>query len=136
MHEDPQDAAGRLRALLMEVGGVSAAEDQIYALCDAAAVRHVFAVAASLDSQAIGEPQVLGQVKAAHRLAVEHGTVGPGLETLLQAAYGTAKRVRSETGIVRGPASMARTGAHTSELQSLMRISYHALCVKNKTTKK
>src|SRR3546814_15748195 len=33
--------------------------------------------------------------------------VGPGLETLLQAAYGTAKRVRSETGIVRGPASMA-----------------------------
>src|SRR3546814_6895216 len=102
MHEDPQDAAGRLRALLMEFGGVSAAEDQLYALCDAAAVRHVLAVAASLDSQVIGEPQVLGLVKAAHRLSVEHGMVGPGLETLLQAAYGTDKRVRSETGIVRG----------------------------------
>src|SRR3546814_11768429 len=70
MHEDPQDAAGRLRALLMEVGGVSAAEDQIYALCDAAAVRHVFAVAAAPDSQVIAEPQVLSPVKATPRLAV------------------------------------------------------------------
>src|SRR3546814_20608666 len=107
MHEDPQDAAGRLRALLMEFGGVSAAEDQIYALCDAAAVRHVFAVAASLDSQVIGEPQVLGQVKAAHRLSVETGMGGPGLATLLQAAYGPANSVRNGTGIARSNAALA-----------------------------
>lgn len=107
MHEHPQEAAEGLRALLTEAGGAAAMEEQLYTLFDEAATRHIFAVAASLDSQVIGEPQVLGQVKEAHRLAQEHGMVGPELEALLQAAFGAAKRVRSETGIVRGPVSIA-----------------------------
>lgn len=82
-------------------------QGELYAFSGHAALRHVFAVAASLESQVIGEPQVLGQVKAGHRLARAAGTVGPELEATLQAAYAAAKRVRAETVIAEGPVSMA-----------------------------
>lgn len=72
-----------------------------------AALRHLFAVASALDSQIIGEPQVLGQLKAAHRAASEHGLVGAQLETALEAAYATARRVRRETRIAERPVSLA-----------------------------
>ena len=72
-----------------------------------AAVTHVFRVSASLESQVIGEPQVLGQVRASHRMAMGHGSMNTGrLERLLQASYATAKRVRAETKIAEGPTSL------------------------------
>lgn len=71
-----------------------------------AALRHVFAVTSSLDSQMIGEPQILGQVKASHRLAVERGMGGSLLESVMQAAFATAKRVRSETPVAQQPVSL------------------------------
>ena len=71
------------------------------------ALRHVFAVAASLESQVVGEPQVLGQVKEAHRRARDAGLIGPELDTVLQAAYAAAKRVRSETAIGERPVTLA-----------------------------
>ena len=55
----------------------------------------------------IGEPQVLGQVKAGHRIAKDAGMPAGVLDALLQAAYGAAKRVRTETGIGEGPVSIA-----------------------------
>jgi glutamyl-tRNA reductase len=82
-------------------------DGQLYTLWDDAAVRHVFAVAASLDSQIVGEPQVLGQLKASHRLARDGGMTGGALEAVLQAAYGAAKRVRNETAIGERPVSIA-----------------------------
>ena len=72
----------------------------------AEAVVHLFRIAASLDSQIVGEPQVLGQVRAAHKLARREGAVGPVLEAVLQAAYASAKRARTETAIAEGPVSM------------------------------
>jgi glutamyl-tRNA reductase len=63
------------------------------------AVRHLFRVAASLDSMVVGEPQILGQLKSAYSLAKETGCVGGFLETILTRAFGVAKRVRSETEI-------------------------------------
>jgi len=63
------------------------------------AVRHVFRVAASLDSMMIGEPQILGQVKDAYRTATVQKTSGVILNRLLHRAFSVAKRVRSETGI-------------------------------------
>lgn len=72
-----------------------------------AALKHLCAVASALDGQVIGEPHVLGQVRAAHRAALEAGMIGPTLETALQAAYGAARRVRRETGIAERPVSMA-----------------------------
>ncbi|MBI1774726.1 MAG: glutamyl-tRNA reductase [Proteobacteria bacterium] len=72
-----------------------------------AAIAQLFAIASALESQILGEPQVLGQLKAAHRLARELGGLGGELEAVLQAAYACAKRVRSETAIAEHPVSMA-----------------------------
>lgn len=83
----------------------------LYTHVNAEAVRHVFGVAASLDSQLVGEPFVLGQVKDGHAVARSAGMIGSELETVLQAAYGAAKRVRSETGIGRHAVSMATAAA-------------------------
>ncbi len=63
------------------------------------AVRHLFRMAASLDSMVVGEPQILGQVKEAFAVARAAGTVAGQLEHLLQSAFAAAKKARSETGI-------------------------------------
>ncbi|MDZ7640587.1 MAG: glutamyl-tRNA reductase [Desulfurivibrio sp.] len=63
------------------------------------AINHVFRVAASLDSMVVGEPQILGQLKEAYRLAVEQQTTGPILHRLLSKSFSTAKRIRTETNI-------------------------------------
>nr|ACJ66827.1 glutamyl tRNA reductase [uncultured bacterium pSY1435] len=71
------------------------------------AARHIFRVAASLESMVVGEPQILGQVKDAWQLARERQTVGPILDRCLTMAFRGAKRVRSETDVARGGASVA-----------------------------
>lgn len=63
------------------------------------AVRHIFRVAASLDSMVVGEPQILGQIKEAYKTATVNKTSGVLLNKLLHRTFFTAKRVRSETGI-------------------------------------
>lgn len=108
----PAGMAGAI-AELAAGGEVPAAalDAQAYRLSGTEAVRHIFAVAASLDSLVIGEPQVLGQVKASHRLAQAAGMTGPELEAVLQAAYAAAKRVRSETRVAERPVSIAAAAA-------------------------
>lgn len=71
------------------------------------AVHHLFRVASALDSQVVGEPQVLGQIKAAQRLSQDLGAWGPRLDAVLQAAYAVAKRVRTETRVGEGAVSLA-----------------------------
>ncbi len=99
----------RIIEILAEHGelGPSEMDGQTYVHWDEEAVRQIFAVTASLDSLIIGEPQVLGQVKASHRIAKLAGMTSNGLETILQAAYAAAKRVRNETGIGERPVSIA-----------------------------
>lgn len=63
------------------------------------AVRHLFRVAASLDSMVVGEPQILGQVKEAYRTATEEKASGVVLNRLLHRTFFVAKRIRTETGI-------------------------------------
>ena len=106
---EPETAVDAVRDIMMASSGVApvALDAGLYAKFDEDAVRHVFAVAASLDSQVIGEPQVLGQVKEGHRLAAAAGMVGRELEWLLQTAYGVAKRVRTETAIGERAVSLA-----------------------------
>lgn len=79
----------------------------LYEQRQAAAVRHLFRVAASLDSLIVGEAQIAGQVKRAYELAQQRGTAGPLLHALFQRARLVAKRVRSETGIARGHISVS-----------------------------
>jgi glutamyl-tRNA reductase len=63
------------------------------------AIRHLFRVAASLDSMIVGEPQILGQIKDAYRMATVQKSSGVILNRLLHKSFFVAKRVRSETGI-------------------------------------
>ena len=72
-----------------------------------AAVEHLFAVAAGLDSQVLGEPQILGQVRRAYELALRAKAVGPILDELFRRAIHVGKRVRRETELGRHPASLA-----------------------------
>lgn len=99
------DVADAAAAALEARGG--GGRSAFYTYRGEAALRHMFAVTASLDSLVLGEPQVPGQVRAAAKLAREAGTVGPQLEAALQAAQGAAKRVRSDTAIGEGPVSIA-----------------------------
>lgn len=83
-------------------------EDVLYEHVDSAAIRHLFRVAASLDSMVVGEPQILGQVKDAYRVAVACGATRVVLGRLLDRSLATAKRVRTETRIAERPVSVAR----------------------------
>ncbi|HME58196.1 MAG TPA: glutamyl-tRNA reductase [Terracidiphilus sp.] len=79
----------------------------LYEHRDQEAVRHLFRVAASLDSMVVGEPQILGQVKEAFAVARASGTVGGQLEHLLQSTFAAAKKVRTETEIGSNSVSIA-----------------------------
>jgi len=82
-------------------------EPHIYQRSDRDAVRHLFRVAASLDSMVVGEPQILGQVKDAFAVARAAGTIAGQLEHLLQSAFAAAKKVRTETEIGSNSVSIA-----------------------------
>ena len=71
----------------------------LYQLHEAEAVRHLFRVASSLDSMVLGEPQILGQVKAAYLAARAAGRTGTVLTQLFERTLNVAKSVRNETGI-------------------------------------
>ena len=73
--------------------------EHLYAYTTDDAVRHMFAVAAGLDSLVLGEPQILGQVKASYEQALEAGTAGHILHRFYQSTFAAAKRARSETAI-------------------------------------
>ena len=71
----------------------------LYIHTDDAAVRHLFCVAASLDSMVVGEPQILGQVKKAYKSAARAGVTGVLINRLMHKSFSVAKRVRKHTGI-------------------------------------
>jgi glutamyl-tRNA reductase len=80
--------------------------DRLYRYEGGDAVRHLFRVAASLDSQIVGDHEILAQVKASYRRAVEARTTGFVLNRLFHRAFRVGKRVRTETEIARGTASV------------------------------
>ncbi len=82
-------------------------EGHLYQYREHDAIRHVFRVAASLDSMVVGEPQILGQVKEAYATARAAGAVQSYLELLLTRAFAVAKRVRTETAVGSSSVSVA-----------------------------
>jgi glutamyl-tRNA reductase len=84
-----------------------AIDEHIYSYHGADAVRHLFRVAASLDSMVVGEPQILGQLKEYYDVAQQAGTVGTILHRLFHRSFSVAKRVRTETGIGSGTVSVS-----------------------------
>ena len=82
-------------------------QNAAYTHWDQDAARHLIRVAAGLDSQVLGEPQIMGQVKSACELARNLGAMGPELNLLSQVTLQAAKRVRTNTNIGRNPLSIA-----------------------------
>jgi glutamyl-tRNA reductase len=99
--DSPSDGIDSIESFLSEFSQIplTRLQPKLYRYNDEQAVRHIFRVASSLDSMILGEPQILGQVKSCYSIAFDARTVGTYLNSLLQTAFRTAKRVRSETNI-------------------------------------
>ena len=99
--DDAVDPVSTISAFLQQVHGVgpSTLGPCLYHHEGRAAIHHLFRVAASLDSMVVGEPQILGQLKAAYALAKSSDCLSGLLESVVARAFNVAKRVRSETGI-------------------------------------
>ena len=107
--DDARRGLREVLAFLTRERGVDPAELAActYHYLDRDAARHLYRVAAGLDSMVLGEPQILGQVKQAYAAARDAGTVGTILEHLLQRGLASAKKVRTRTGISRHAVSIA-----------------------------
>jgi glutamyl-tRNA reductase len=102
-------AYGDVRDFLCELGDLTIDEltPHLYSQHDAAAVSHLFEVAAGLDSAVLGESEILGQVRTAWEVAQQEGAARATLNLLFRSAIETGKRARNETGIGRGTASVS-----------------------------
>jgi glutamyl-tRNA reductase len=78
------------------------------------AYRHLFLVASGLDSMVVGEPQILGQVKDAYKIAALSKSTGPLFDKIFNRAFTTAKRVRTETRIGYNPVSISSMAVELS----------------------
>jgi glutamyl-tRNA reductase len=98
--------------LLSRYSGISQADltTSLYVHYEDRAVQHLLAVASGLDSMVVGEDQIIGQVRAAVKLAEEHGTIGRVLRDLGRVALHAGKRARAETGIDRMGMSLVSVG--------------------------
>jgi len=87
----------------------------LYSHEGASAIKHAFRVASGLDSMVLGEPQILGQLKHAARVAEQEGTLGPSLNPLFQRTFAVAKEVRTNTDIGANSVSMAAAAVRLAQ---------------------
>ena len=88
---------------------------RLYRSAGSDAVRHLFRVAAGIDSMLLGEAEILGQLRTAYTQALDHGATGPVLNRVFQGAIEVGKRVRSETEVGARPMSAALAGVKLAE---------------------
>lgn len=98
-----------IKEFLSEYHGVPLADFEKYLYCYSTreTIKHIFRVSSSLDSMVIGEPQILGQVKAAYFSAKESNFAGPVLNRLFQKSFAVAKRIRNNTLIATSAVSVS-----------------------------
>lgn len=99
--EDADRCIESIKTFLSEARSIPVQEfsPYLYASVGHMAVRHIYNVAAGLDSMVVGEPQILGQIKDAYRTAYIKSTAGLILNRLCHSAFFVAKRIRTETGV-------------------------------------
>ena len=89
--------------------------DEIYTLSEPHSVEHLFKVASGLDSMVLGETEILGQLKKAYELALQHKHTGGVLNKTFQRAFNVAKQIRTETNIQRGSVSVGSVAVELAE---------------------
>lgn len=89
--------------------------DEIYKLAEPQSLEHLFKVASGLDSMVLGETEVLGQLKKAYDLALQHNHTGGQLNKAFQRAFNVSKQIRTETSIQRGSTSVAAVAVELAE---------------------
>ena len=107
--DEAESARDAVVSLMSNLGNLpeKGLSSSLYAFEDMEAVRHVFRVAASLDSMVVGEPQILGQIKQAYAQATQQKTSGVVLNRLMHRAFHAAQRVRTETEICEAAVSIS-----------------------------
>ena len=89
--------------------------DEIYSLGEPHSLEHLFKVASGLDSMVLGETEILGQLKKAYDLALQHRHSGSRLNKAFQRAFNVAKFIRTETNIQRGSVSVGSVAVELAE---------------------
>jgi len=113
---DPAATLAALQRFLLDHGRAEGnASDAIYCLNEPQSVEHLFKVVSGLDSMVLGETEILGQVKKAYDLALQHHYTGPRLNKVFQRAFNVAKQIRTDTLIQRGSVSVASVAVDLAE---------------------
>jgi glutamyl-tRNA reductase len=114
--QEPAAAFASLRDFLVTCHNYSdPLTDEIYAYSEPQSVHHLFKVACGLDSMVLGETEILGQLKKAYDLALQHGHTGGRLNKAFQRAFNVAKKIRTETNIQRGSVSVGSVAVELAE---------------------
>ncbi len=113
---EPRPALAALLDFLSKYHGYDdTVAGEIYQLMEPHSVHHLLRVACGLDSMVLGETEILGQLKQAYDLALEHGHTGPRLNRAFQRAFNVAKYVRTHTHIQRGSVSVGSVAVDLAE---------------------
>jgi glutamyl-tRNA reductase len=89
--------------------------DEIYTFTEPQSIEHLFQVACGLDSMVLGETEILGQLKKAYDLALQHSHTGAILNKAFQKAFNVAKQIRTETNIQKGSVSVGSVAVELAE---------------------
>jgi len=113
---EPVRAFAELKKFLVTVHAYDMAlGDELYTLVEPQSLHHLFKVACGMDSMVLGETEILGQLKKAYDLALQHQHTGARLNKAFQRAFNVAKHIRTETNIQRGSVSVASVAVELAE---------------------
>jgi glutamyl-tRNA reductase len=128
---DPVEAETTVLGMLARQAGLRPTEllDGIYSQRNCDAARHLYRVTSGLESMIVGEAEVQGQVKRAYEAALSARTTGPLTNKLFRAALATGKRVRTDTAIGAGGASVASVAVDAARAALGELASRHVLII-------
>jgi glutamyl-tRNA reductase len=106
-YDEDFNAVQLIDALKQRRSAINVKDEHFFRLFTCGAVNHLFSVASAIDSQILGDMQILGQVKTAYELAVQSGGTGNVMHHMFSTAFHSGKRVRNETSIGIGAVSIS-----------------------------